>query len=48
MHVEMVGEELAMVRQVEQPLLMVGVASGGAPTPGRVLMAAVATGGPPR
>jgi hypothetical protein len=46
--VDMDGGELAMARQFEQPLLMVGVPSGGAPTLGRAPVSAVATGDPLR
>jgi hypothetical protein len=43
----MVGGELAMVRQFEQPLLMAGAASGGASALGSTLESVVGAGNPP-
>jgi hypothetical protein len=36
-----------MARRFERPLLMAGVASGGAPAPGSTLEAVVGAGDPP-
>jgi hypothetical protein len=46
MAAEMVGGELMMVRQFERPLVMVGAASGGAPSL-RMALEAVGVGDPP-